>query len=166
MSAGILGGIAAAALIALAIRTLRQARLGKDGWYALRPSWFIHVTLVGCILLLALFVWLWFNASEVRRSDPSERLSLALLIIGFGAGAGYLLVTAYARTVQWSDNQLRVRRWFHDDDVRDFSEISSIVRNDVSGAYTLTFTDGSRLQFPIAMHGSKELATTLGLTES
>lgn len=111
MSAGILGGIVAAALIALAISTLRQARLGPDGWYTLRPSWFIHATLVGSILLLALFAWLWFNASEIRRSDPGERLSLAVLIIGFGAGAAYLLVTAYARTIAWSDNQLRVRRF-------------------------------------------------------
>lgn len=162
MSAGVVGGIVAALLIALAINTLRQPRGGRDGWYTLKPSWIIHGSVVLCALLLGLFVWLWFNGA--RMDEPGERLSTAALIVFCIWGGGYFVITAYARTIAWSDNRLRVRRWFRGEQIRDFDEIVSLT--EMMGTYTLAFTDGSRIQFPVAMHGSNELAAKIGMTDA
>ncbi len=158
---GVAGGLLAAMLAVVAQRKLRPPRLEQDGWQTLRPSWFIHLTLISCSVLLGLFLFALSSFDMTRPDAQEQRLWLLLLISGTAAAVVLAVRTAYSRNISWRGTSVRIRRWFGDEIVRDFSDIASVFRSETSGMYVLQFLDGSRVRFPIYMHGATELVEQL-----
>lgn len=161
---GLIGGLIAVALAALAERRQKRATRDGDGWLRLRPSWYIHAAVVGCAALSVGAGLLYHYIDPARPDIDEQRLAIAALALGFAAGALVVGIPAYGETMRWKGDLLAVRFLWRPEVVRQLSDVTSIERQDTWGVYRLTFKDGSKVGVGIQMHGARELIEHLPAT--
>jgi len=158
---GLVGGLVATALVTIAQRRQRSARLTADGWRALRPGWLLHGTFVGCLVLSGLTAYVLLSGGSPRSDAETQNLSAFALAIGFGCGTLYIASTVYGRTIAWKDNQLRVRSLAGRETSWLISDVRSVEKRDFLGDFRIGFKDGSTLTFSTYLTGAQELVELL-----
>ena len=158
---GLIGAVAAFALVKLAERTQKSATRQLDGWRALRPSWFIHGSMFLFIGLAVVISYLLLNERSNRPEASIPNLIACLLLAGAVWGAIYVGRVNYFRTIFWKGNELHIRPIFGHEIGHRFSDVAKVTNSELSGGYLVIFRDGSRFWFSEHMHGAKDLASRL-----
>jgi hypothetical protein len=157
---GIMGGAIATALAAASLATQREVEADRTGWKRLRPGWYIHSALVGCILFVAAISFFFLTGGSARRDAEEQNFYAFLLMLAFGAGGVWTLCAGYLRRVEWQGESIRVsffgtRQFFR---FADFVE----VKDGLDGSELKFFTaDGRVFRVSQYFHGSKQLFRAL-----
>ena len=157
---GIIGGAIATALAAASLATQRHVVADRTGWKRLRPSWYIHTALVGCILFVAAISFFFLTGGSARRDADEQNFYAFLLMLAFGAGGVWTLCAGYLRRVEWQGETIRVSLFGKTQFYRfgDFVE----VRDGFDGSELKFFTaDGRVFRVSQYFHGSKQLIRAL-----
>ena len=104
---GIMGGAIATALAAVSLATQREVAVERSGWKRLRPGWYIHLALAGCIIFVALISFFFLTGGSARRDDEEQNFYALLLMIAFGIGGLWTVVVGYGRRVEWRGETIR-----------------------------------------------------------
>jgi hypothetical protein len=157
---GIIGGAIATALAAASLATQRPVEADRSGWKRLRPNWYIHFALIGCILFVAAISFFFLSGGSARRDAEEQNFYAFLLMVAFGAGGFWTLCAGYLRRVEWQGETIRIRFFgsehrFH---FADFVE----VRDGLDGSELKFLTaDGRVFRVSQYFHGSKQLFRAL-----
>jgi len=158
---GLIGGMIATGLGAVALRSQKLARLNEDGWMQLRPSWMIHTVVGGClgfVLVIAYF----FAGGGSARADASEQNFYALvLMLGFGGAGIYALWTVYLRKICWRGNDIRLTTPFRGVAYYRFTDVVDVGVNMDGSEYKLHFHDGRMLRVNVYLHGFHQFVREL-----
>lgn len=162
---GLIGGLIAAALAAWAKRNLKPARIDADGWHHLRPGWYLHVGLVGMILMALGFgsvtlLWLTHNPPDTRR-EWGIALFVAAGAVAAAGAAAFMGWRYYRQKVSWRGTAIRVRDARGRERVFAVADIARIEKRDGMGEYRFRFRDGSRFSVSCYHHGVPELVAAL-----
>ena len=158
---GLAGAITAYLIVTLAERQQRAGYRGADGWTVLNPGWFIKFAILLCAGLAALIGWFFLTGGSTRADASTQNLYAAGMLAVFAAGAVYVAWAAYARTIAWKGDELRVRKAFAGQVAHRLSDVTAAERIDARSEYRLTFRDGSNLGISIYLHGAGELIDRL-----
>lgn len=153
---GIIGGAVATALAAVSLATQKPVEANRTGWKRLRPSWYIHMALVGCILFIAAISFFFLTGGSARRDAQEQNFYALLLMIAFGAGGIWTLCAGYLRRVEWKDGTVRTSLFGRERQFR-FDEFVD-VRDGLDGSELKFFTaDGRVFRVSQYFHGSNQL---------
>lgn len=158
---GLIGAVAAFALITLAELTQRSATERTDGWKTLRPSWLIHGFMILCLSFAGLMSYFLLSGGSSRADAFTQNIFALLLLAIAAAGAIYGAWTSYFRTIMWKGDELRIQPALRLEVERRFSDVTEVVKSETRGEYRVTFRDGSRFWFSAHLHGANDLSAKL-----
>lgn len=150
---GLIGGVAATAVGSLALRTQKRAHADEDGWKSLRPGWYLHFLVLGCLGFAgAIGYFFWLGGSA--RTDAAEQNLVALcLLLAFGAAGIWVYLTAYVRKIEWAGGVVRIRSPWRPQVSYRLSEAVAI-RDSLNGAECkIRFADGRSLSVNMYFDG-------------
>jgi hypothetical protein len=148
---GLIGGVVATALGALALRTQKTARPDQHGWRRLRPGWLYHLATFGSLVFVVL-AGVSIAVGSARADADEQNFYALLLMLGFG-GAGAVLVWAvYLRRIEWKGDEIRVTGPFGQLRRYRFSSVEKITENSYS-EIKLRMPDGSTLRASPYLNG-------------
>ena len=159
---GLIGGVIAAGLCALALHLRGSASTDPDGWRWLRPGWLIYGQTFGPAMIAA-FCGVFLLSGGSSRADAGEQNMLAALLM-----AVFLLMAIYSgwtgllRRVAWRGDRLRITRPSRGSQVVGFADVASVCRSSALGEYVIRFKDGSSVRLSEYLHGTAELMDALG----
>ena len=131
--------------------------MDRKGWKTLCPSLLLLGTFIGSFALTSLFAYIAFTGGSSLPDADTQNLYLLGLLCSFGLLTVYLWWTSYAQEVAWKGRTLRVRNVFGREQIREFTEISSVKKSEFRGDFRIRFRNGSAVIFSIYMHGAQEL---------
>jgi len=153
---GIIGGAVATALAAASLATQRQVQADRAGWKRLRPGWYIHIALIGCILFVAAISFFFLTGGSARRDAEEQNFYAFLLMSAFAAGGIWTLCAGYLRRVEWRDGHIRVTLLGMKREFR-FGEFVA-VQDGIDGSELKFLTaDGRVFRVSQYFHGSNQL---------
>jgi hypothetical protein len=153
---GIMGGAIATALAAASLATQRQVATDRTGWKRLRPGWYIHTALVGCILFVAAISFFFLTGGSARRDAEAQNFYAFLLMVAFGIGGVWTLCAGYLRRVEWQGERIRIRLFGRERHFR-FEEFVA-VKDGLDGSELKFLTaDGRVFRVSQYFHGSTQL---------
>ncbi|HVH49649.1 MAG TPA: hypothetical protein VM760_07210 [Sphingomicrobium sp.] len=158
---GIIGGIAATALGAAALRSQKEAALDADGWRRLRPGWYMHLALGGCILFVLLVAFFFYTGGSARRDADSQNFAALLIMLAFGAGALWTLWAGYLRRVAWRAGDIRISTPLGAQTYR-FADVVGVGGNADGSECKLHMSDGSVVRVGVYFHGFQQFIQALG----
>jgi hypothetical protein len=158
---GIIGGVAATALGAAALRSQREAAIGADGWRRLRPGWYMHLALGGCILFVLLVAFFFYTGGSARRDAHTQNMWALLIMLVSGAGAGWTLWAGYLRRVAWKGAELRIATPFNVCTYR-FADVVGVGGNADGSECKLHMSDGGVVRVSVYFHGFQQFIQALG----
>jgi hypothetical protein len=158
---GLIGGVIAAGLGALAVRSQKSARTHSDGWMKLRPGWYLHLLLILCWAFVALIAYFFWTGGSTR-ADAQEQNFYALLILIASAAAGiWTLCSAYLREVGWKDDEIRVSAPWRRERLYRFSDITDVKGTFDGSGCKLRFGEHGKLNVSAYFHGFQDFTDEL-----
>ena len=158
---GLLGGLIAVLLAAVAIRGRRSAGIGRDGFRSLRPGWYLHLALVGCFVMCAVIALFFLGGGSARADADRQHLYAGALGIVFAAAGLWVLWGGYLRQVSWAGDHLRVTAPGRADQLYRFSQLREIGHGLDRADLKLQFEDGRVLRVSGYCHGFDEFMTNM-----
>lgn len=158
---GLIGAAIAFGIVTLAERTQKSAAIAKHGWKTLHSSWLMNGCIIGSAALAALIGSFLLSGGSALPNAQTQNGMAALLLT---ASAGYVLYavgTAFARTIMWKGNELRILTLTGKEATRRISDVTSVTKNEFLREYRVTFSDQSTLRFSAYLHGANELLARL-----
>jgi hypothetical protein len=158
---GLIGAVAAVAVVMLAERTQKPAIMRSGGWTALRPSWLLHGCMILCIGFGALMIYFLLSGGSSRPDASTQNMFALMLLAVAAAGAVYGGWTSYGRKIMWKGNELRIRSPLGREVLQRLSDVVEVTKSETRGEYRVTFRDGSKFWFSAHMHGANDLVARL-----
>ena len=158
---GVIGGVVATILGAVAIQSQKDAQIGAEGWRRLRPGWYMHLALGGCLVFVLLVAFFFLTGGSARRDAESQNFAAFLIMLAFGAGALWTLWAGSLRKVSWRGSEIRVATPFSVCTYR-FADVVGVDQNVDGSECKLFFADGSVVRVSVYFHGFRQFVQALG----
>ena len=158
---GIVGGLVAAALGALAIRYRKAVKVDSQGWRTLRPGMLIHGT-TGFLVILAPIFGFFAVQSLLDPNPPDDAWALYILSVASSLGLLYFAYAGYLRRIAWRGQTIRITTPFAHERSYALRDIASIGSNIDGSGLKLRMRDGSTIQVSHYFHGVDQLLEAIG----
>ena len=158
---GLIGGAVATALGAAALRSQKEAEVDANGWRRLRPGWYMHLALGGCVLFVLLVAFFFYTGGSARRDAETQNMWALLIMLAFGAGGLWTLWAGYLRRVAWRAGDIRVSTPLGARTYR-FANIVGVGGNAEGSECKLHMGDGSVVRVSVYFHGFQQFIQALG----
>jgi len=158
---GLIGGLIATGLGTLALRTQKPARADRDGWKRLRPSWFLHFIVLGCLAFVVVMIYVFAQGGSARADAGEQNFAALLILLGFGAAGLWIFWFAYLHRIAWKGDKIRCRAPFRRDSFFRFSDVTLVDGNSDLSEYKLVFADGRKLRVNTYFHGFTDFMQVL-----
>ena len=162
IASGIIGGVVAVALGALAMRSQRSASVTSDGWKRMRPGWLIHLTLFGCIAFVVAVAYFFAIGGSSQADAREENLAALLLLLGFGTAGFFTWWLGYLRKFDWKGSEIRVIRPLGRTISYCFADVIELTEGWDASENKLHMSDGKTLRVTAYMHGFSDFMQDLG----
>lgn len=153
IASGLIGGAIAVALGTLAIRSQRGPSVDAYGWKLMRPGWYLHLALIGCIAFVLVIGWFFLQGGSSRADAVEQNQWALLLMLAFGAGGLWVLWAGYLRRIMWKGAEIRVIAPFGTERRYCFSEIVDMTEGVDGSEIKLHMDDGSVMRVSVYFHG-------------
>ena len=150
---GLIGGAIATAVGTLALRTQKPARPDPKGWKRLRPGWFMHAILCGCLAFVFVMIYVFAQGGSARADAEEQNFAALLILLGFGGAGLWIFWFGYLHRIAWKGDAIRCRSPFGKDDYFRFSEVVLVDGNADQSEYKVVFADGRKLRVNAYFHG-------------
>jgi hypothetical protein len=137
-----------------------HARVGKDGWRYLTPSKLDWIGALGCFVLTAVFLYVFFFVGSARADAAMQMFWLKLLILSFGTMTVISVLYLSNVRVRWNDHCIQTRTMF--------LQYKTIPWTDMAAAgmgwgqhVWVESSDGTKIRFSSYQNGAEELAQTV-----
>lgn len=159
---GLIGGLVATALGAAALRSQKSDPADHSGWKSLRPGWYLHFALLGCLAFVVAITYFFAIGGSARPDAKDQNFYALLLMLGFGAGGVWVLWAGYLRTIAWRGNNIRLSAPFRRDAYYRFSDVVGVSDSFDGAECKLHFTDGQILRVSVYFLGFHDFMDELG----
>lgn len=159
---GLVGALVAGALMVLAERQPQPARGHPDGWRRLSGGWLLNATIICCLAMVALPVFMLLNGGSARPDSATQNMYAVGLAFAFSVMAAAVWWVAHGRRIRWKGDDLVVRDMFGREKNYRFSDLMAFDKREGWGDYRCRFRDQQCLKFSIYLAGARELAEVAG----
>ncbi len=158
---GLIGGLIATGLGTLALRTQKSARADRNGWKRLRPGWFMHATLGGCVAFVLVMIYVFAQGGSARADAEEQNFAALLILLAFGAAGSWVFWFGYLHRIAWKGDKIRCRSPFRGDAFFRFSEVTLVDSNADHSEVKLVFADARKLRVSTYFHGFNDFMEAL-----